>query len=199
MSGSNAEPSSVGFALVLITASLCVGCGAPGPDSVKALLQENEKSYRSFVETWASRSSPRTACHFTDSWLIPGDDEGFRWDETVVLRSGTGYEVTTAGAVTHVQNLEAAVTLAKINPVDLSAFTDAANRLHIYCIENQPNGYVELMLHGSDKSPYGVRYVITKNSDTFTWMTQRSGEPLELEDNHFEHLFGRWFYFRAKR
>lgn len=73
-----------------------------------------------------------------------------------------------------------------------------ADDLDIYCIGNV-NGYVELMLSGSDKTPFGARYAPIGRPATYEWIKASGQTPLGMEDIAFEHLFGRWFYFRSKR
>jgi|RhiMetdeSRZDD1v2_1073273.scaffolds.fasta_scaffold1329406_1 hypothetical protein len=138
-------------------------------------------------------------CYFRDAWYTPQQDESYRWGGAFIQSSSQGYVVTMPhGDKRVVTTLREAAVLVGIDEERILKWKRDFSDLSIVCVFNSVE-YVEIWLTGSERVPYGARYISKDRPETLSRLLRSGDQRLEADDTRFVHMTGRWFYFRGKR
>lgn len=147
------------------------------------------------AEEWADAarpSMPATFCYF--------DADKYRWGRSIIERGAEGYVVKGDRRRHQVANLSEAAQAAGVSLRNLSHWVELAKLNQVYCMEADSDGTIEIMLAGSEWSPYGFRYARMGSDvalETLWYYVAQGG--MENTDLRMDHITGRWFYFEARR
>lgn len=183
--------------LSLLLALVCTGCRDRyfrDRDAAIRHLQAHQQEFEELAEAWASGAPehPTVFCNFK-----PGN---LRWGQVFIRQTGEGFTVETNGNKYKATSLQEAAKSAGVPFAGLSRLGELTTKYRIYCLENGSEGTVQILLAGSDWSPYGFRYAPRANVrglDTLVHYARQGG--MENSDTRMAPISGRWFYFEAKR
>ena len=136
--------------------------------------------------------------HQSTSQFYYLSDGHYRWGDFSIDKTSDGYKVGKSGPdATTVPDLATAAKQAGADEAQLNQWIATAQRLKIYAIKKVvPQGYVEMELWGSEKSPYGLRYAPEDNDDANGALL---AEVSTSKDGHSDlfvlRMKGRFFYF----
>jgi hypothetical protein len=155
---------------------------------------EHHDDFERAAEAWASGvpAHPSVFCAF-------GPDS-FRWGGAFIRKVSDGFAVEGGGRKAKLATLDEAIQAIGAPPKAFAHWSEVATQNKMYCIEDGSDATVEIMLVGSDWSPYGFRYAPRNNQhglDTLTFYARQGG--MDNTDRRMEPVSGRWFYFEAKR
>lgn len=183
----------IGVAFALAT----VGCRDryfSDRNAVIAYLHAHEHELEVVAESWAAGKPPhaRTFCNFG-----PGS---YRWGNVYIRKVADGFTVEGEGKKDKVATLADASMWASA-PVDaLSHWIDVTTRYKLYCLEDGIDSTVQILLVGSEWSPYGLRYAPKNDSRAFEALSYYARQGgTDSSDRRMDSAGGRWFYFEAKR
>jgi hypothetical protein len=158
-------------------------------------LESHKQGFEKTAEEWATTVGPTPTscfCNFNES--------NYRWGKAFIRKADTGYTVELNGVRSQAVSLEEAARLAGVSFTDLKHWIELATQYKIYCIQPGTDGAVQILLAGSDWSPYGFRYAPAGNERSeaaLRYYSQHGG--VDNSDRKMEPVGGRWFYFEAKR
>jgi hypothetical protein len=158
-------------------------------------LDSQKQGFEETAEEWA-----RTVGSTPTSCFCNFNDGNYRWGKAFIRKSDAGYTVELNGKRSQVSSLESAAQLVGVPFGELKHWIDLANQYKIYCIQPGTDGAVEILLAGSDWSPYGFRYAPAGNDRTEATLRDYAGQGgVDNSDQKMLAIGGRWFYFEAKR
>ena len=157
-------------------------------------MRAHEPNFERLAESWASDrpTHPGTFCNFKP--------DNYRWGGVFIRKVSNRYEVDRGGKKTDFATLEEAQRDAGADPTAFSFWSQLTEQNHVYCVEYGADETVEIMLAGSDWSPYGFRYAPKGDPHAYEALVSnaRQGQTYNT-DRYMEHVSGRWFYFDGKR
>jgi hypothetical protein len=183
--------------LCLVAATLCACRDRRFVDRASAIrhLQSHQEEFDKLAEEWVGPNGPRrpaTFCNFNSG--------KYRWQKYIIDRAGDGYTVKGDGGRKRAANIEEAATISGMPLPLLTRWIDITSRDEIYCIESGSDGVVQIMLAGSEWSPYGFRYAPKEDAGAFSTLRHFVAQGgMENTDTKMDQISGRWFYFEARR
>lgn len=158
-------------------------------------LESHKQGFEETAEQWA-----RTAGSAPTSCFCNFSAGNYRWGKAFIRKSDGGYTVELNGERSQTSSLESAAQLVGVPFGELKCWIDLANQLKIHCIQLGTDGAVQILLAGSDWSPYGFRYAPAGNDRTEAALRHYAGQGgVDNSDRMMAAIGGRWFYFEAKR
>jgi hypothetical protein len=157
-------------------------------------LKTHEAEFEHIAEEWNSSAANHISifCNFSAG--------NYRWENTFIRETNDGFSVETDQGKKNAKSLEDAAMVAGISYAALSHWMDVTTRDNIYCLRDGDNSTVELLLKGSEWSPYGFRYAPKGNPAALHFLENAvSVGRVDNTDTKMKYLSGRWFYFEAKR
>ena len=158
-------------------------------------LDTHKQDFEKIAEEWiATVGSAPTSC------FCNFDEGNYRWGKAFIRKAESGFTVELNGERSQAPSLEDAARRAGASSKDLKHWIELATQYKIYCIQPGTDGAVQILLAGSDWSPYGFRYAPAGNERTeaaLRYYAQHGG--MDNSDRRMEPVGGRWFYFEAKR
>jgi hypothetical protein len=158
-------------------------------------LQAHQEEFDRIAEEWVGPSGPARPsvfCNFTSG--------KYRWQKYIIEKVGDGYTVKGNGGKTHMATLEQAVNVSGMPFPLFLHWADITSRDEIYCIESGTDGIVQVMLTGSEWSPYGFRYASKAAPGALSTLVHFAAQGgMENTDTKMDQITGRWFYFEARR
>jgi hypothetical protein len=189
----------IGIALVgILTLMGLSGCRSRYFSDEAAAVQflnAHKQGFEEIAEKWAKTvgAAPTSCfCNFNEG--------NYRWGKSFVKKSGDGYTVELNAQRLQATSLEQAAQLAGASSSELQHWIELADQYKIYCIQPGADGAVQILLAGSDWSPYGFRYAPAGNEHSesaLRYYAQHGG--VDNSDRKMEPVGDRWFYFEAKR
>ena len=166
----------------------------PDRDAAVKYLGEHQQDLEGITEAWAAGlpAHPSMFCNFSP--------DNYRWGGTFIRKGSDGFAVEAGSKKAKLATLEAAINWAGAPPEAFAHWVDVTTRNKIYCIQDGSDATVEIMLAGSDWSPYGFRYAPKGDAqglETLAFYARQGG--MDNSDRRMEPVSGRWFYFEAKR
>ncbi len=163
-------------------------------DAAVNFLTAHRAEFEDLAEAWAAGrpEHPPIFCKF--------DSGDIRWGQVFIRKTGRDFSIETNGEKQTAASLEEAVKRVGASYSVVSHWIEMATKYKIYSIGEGSDSTVQILLCGSDWSPYGFRYAPKTNSrgyDTLIHYARQGG--MENTDRRMEQVFGRWFHFEAKR
>lgn len=174
--------------LHLMCCLLLCACGKPAPFPTQS---ETEAHLRAHMESFerAAQAFPKGTvfCRFSES--------SFRWEDSFIERVDGAYEVLSpSGARTVAGSLREAAAALGAPDDALTHWAEVCKSLRVYCI-NRYKPYVEILLEGSEWTPYGLRCAPASEPDVYDLLNQEKVSELDIVNRH---ISGRWWYFESK-
>ena len=157
-------------------------------------LEAHQQDFEQLAEAWAIGvpHHPTMFCNF--------DTGGYRWGKTFIRKVSDGFTMEDDGKKGNARTIVEASKWAGVPYASLSYWVDVTAHSKIYCIQDNSDSTVQIMLAGSEWSPYGFRYAPKNNVvglKALTFYSSLGG--MDNSDRRMEPVLGRWFYFEAKR
>jgi len=157
-------------------------------------FETHRKDFEQLAESWAVQdlNHIQTFCNFA-----PGN---YRWGNTFIRQNRDGFSVETSRGKENVSSLMEAESRVNAPSAQFSHCVDLTSQLKIYCIEDGDASIVQILLKGSEWSPYGFRYA-PKASPSALGVLESSAKTgkLEITDTKIKQMSERWFYFEGRR
>ena len=157
-------------------------------------LDAQHQGFEQVAEAWSAGvpQHPSIFCNFGPS--------GYRWGKTFIRTVSGGFTMENDGRKGKAATLEEASSWAGAPYVSVSHWVNATSQYKIYCIQDSLESNVQIMLAGSEWSPYGFRYAPKNNDSGLKSLIFYAGQGgIDSSDRRMELISGRWFYFEAKR